>query len=103
MPEFEASVDVEVYEIIDACSRREKVELVRRVIEECAEDRDLEKTLRASLEENFPGGQMVLGNTNELSFDHETFIKSLDALRSSYYTLSNEVIENINSLASRFK
>jgi len=103
MPEFEASVDVEIYEIIDACSRKEKVELVERVIQECVEDQELEKALRSSLSENFSDGSIVLGNTSELTFDHETFIKSLDALRSSYYTLSNETIENINSIASRFK
>jgi hypothetical protein len=103
MPEFEASVDVEIYEIIDACSRREKVELVERVIQECAEDSDLEKVLRTSLEDNFPGDELVFSDTSQLVFDHETFIKSLDALRRSYYTLSNETIENINSIASRFK
>lgn len=103
MPEFEASVDVEIYEIIDACSRREKAELVERVILECAEDPDLEKVLRTSLEENFQGGELAFSDTSELTFDHEAFIKSLDALRRSYYTLSNETIENINSIASRFK
>lgn len=103
MPEFESSVDVEVYEIIDACSRREKLELVDRVIEECAGDPELEKALRSSLKENFPNESIVLGNTSELTFDHETFINSLDALRSSYYTLSNDTIVSINSLASRFK
>jgi len=103
MPEFEASVDVEIYEIIDACSRREKAELVERVIQECAEDTDLEKVLRTSLEENFQGGELAFSDTSELTFDHEAFIKSLDALRSSYYSLSTETIENINSLASRFK
>ena len=103
MPEFEASVDVEVYEIIDACSKREKIELVDRVIQECAEDSDLEKVLRTSLSENFSEGSLILTNTNELTFDHEAFIKSLDALRSSYYSLSTETIENINSIASRFK
>jgi hypothetical protein len=103
MPEFEASVDVEIYEIIDACSKREKVELVERVIHECSEDTDLEKVLRTSLEENFQGGELEFIDTSKLTFDQETFIKSLDALRSSYYMLSNETIENINSIASRFK
>jgi hypothetical protein len=103
MPEFEASVDVEIYEIIDACSRREKGELIDRLIQQCAEDADLEKALRTSLEENFPEDELVFSDTSQLAFDHETFIKSLDALRRSYYTLSNETIENINSIASRFK
>lgn len=103
MPEFEASVDVEIYEIIDACSRREKIELVDRVIQECAEDSDLEKVLRTSLRENFLEDSLILSDTDELTFDHDAFIKSLDALRSSYYSLSAETIESINSLASRFK
>jgi len=103
MPEFEASVDVEIYEIIDACSEREKTELVERVIQECAEDPDLEKVLRTSLGENFSEDELVFSDTSQLAFDHETFIKSLDSLRRSYYTLSNETIESINSLASRFK
>ena len=43
MPEFESTVDVEVYEIIDACSYREKIELVNKIVEECTNNSAMEK------------------------------------------------------------
>jgi len=101
MPEFEASVEIETYEFIEACSRREKISLVNNVIEECVVDNDMEKALRSSLREHFPGTDIETGEG--LSYDHEFFISSLRALASSYYQLSNEVIENINSVANPFR
>jgi len=101
MPEFESTVDVEVYEIIDACSYKEKIELVSKVVEECTSNPSMEKELRRSLTEHFP--TIKLGTDDSPTFDHEVFIKSLEALLSSYYSLPNETIETINSLASRFK
>ena len=101
MPEFESTVDVEVYEIIDACSYREKIELVNKVVEECTTNSSMERELRNSLTEHFPS--INLGTADNLTFDHEVFIKSLEALLSSYYSLPSETIETINSLASRFK
>jgi hypothetical protein len=80
MPEFEASVDVEVREIIDACSRREKIELVESVIEECQSDSGMEKALRKSLAEYFPGTSIE--GQSGLSYDHDLFISSLRALAS---------------------
>ena len=101
MPEFESTVDVEVYEIIDACSYGEKIELVNKIVEECTNNSAMEKELRSSLAEHFPS--INLGSVDNTTFDHEVFIKSFEALLSSYYSLPNETIETINSLASRFK
>lgn len=101
MPEFEASVDVEVYEIIDACSRREKLELVGLVIEECQSDSEMERVLKKSLDEHFPGTNIDV--QSGISYDQELFLSSLKALASSYYQLSNETIESINSIAKPYR
>ena len=101
MPTFEASVEIETYEFIEACSRRERVSLVNHVIEECATDSDMENELRSSLREHFPGSSIE--SSDKLTYDHELFINSLQSLASSYYQLSNEVIENINSIAKPFR
>jgi len=106
MPRFESSaeVDVDVYEFLESCSDWDKAEALEQLLDEVPESDRLEKALKKSLAEKFSGmslGSPDLGGDN-LNYDQEEFMSSLNKLNKAYYQLSNEELEIINKIAKRF-
>ena len=106
MPEIEAFADIDPDDYFEACSSREKKELIRIVVEEASTDKALEDVLVESLAEEFPDLRDEVLNSlhgsGSSSFMRDEFISSLFKLGEAYYRLSNEDIEKINELAKRF-
>lgn len=106
MPRFESSaeVDVDVYEFLESCSDWDKAEALEQLLDEVPESDRLEKALKKSLAEKFSGmslGSPALGGDN-LNYDQEEFMSSLNKLNKAYYQLSNEELEIINKMSKRF-
>ena len=105
MPDFNTEVDIDPIEFVSECSTREKIELIDLVVEECADDPNLEKELIKSIKEHFQPNYPVitssLGSSND-TFMQDEFLSSLTKLSEAYYCLSNEDIGTINGLAKRF-
>ena len=105
MPDFSTEVDIDPSEFVSECSTREKIDLIGLVVEECADDSELEKELIKSIKERFPQNSSAIiasGISANNTFMHDEFLDSLAKLSEAYYRLSNEDIEKINELAKRF-
>ena len=105
MPDFSTNVDIDPSEFVSECRTREKIELIDLVVEECADDSELEKELIKSIKERFPKNHLTIigfGISANNTFMHDEFLGSLAKLSEAYYCLSNEDIEKINKLAKRF-
>jgi len=105
MADFSTEVDIDPSEFVSECSTREKIELIDLVVEECADDSELEEKLIKSIKEHFPQDyQATIGSlrSSNNTFMHDEFLGSLFKLSEAYYCLSNEDIEKINELAKRF-
>ena len=90
MPEFTAEVDIDPSEYLDSCSKSEKQELIKWLIE----DGDIEP----SQADKNKGSGVRRPNIND-----EIFWNSLDHLAKCRDLLSFEEEEYINKLAERFK
>ena len=90
MPEFTAEVDIDPSEYLDSCSKSEKQELIKWLIE----DGDIEP----SQADKNKGSGVRRPNIND-----EIFWNSLDHLAKCRDLLSIEEEEYINKLAERFK
>jgi oligoribonuclease (3'-5' exoribonuclease) len=105
MPDFSTDVDIDPSDFVSECSKREKIELIDLVVEECADNLDLKKELIKSISEYFPqSSSEIIGSAISANntFMHDEFLGSLLKLSEAYYRLSNEDIEKINELAKRF-
>jgi oligoribonuclease (3'-5' exoribonuclease) len=105
MPDFSTDVDIDPSDFVSECSTREKIELIDLVVEECADDSELEKELIKSIKEHFPQSfSAIIGSvtSDNNTIMHDEFLVSLIKLSEAYYRLSNEDIEKINELAKRF-
>jgi uncharacterized protein YnzC (UPF0291/DUF896 family) len=105
MPDFSTNVDIDPSEFVSECSRREKIELIDLVVEECADDSELKKELIKSIREHFPQSSQEIIDpaiSSNNTFMHDEFLGSLAKLSEAYYRLSNEDIEKINELAKSF-
>ena len=105
MPDFNTEVDIDPIEFVSECSTREKIELIDLVVEECADDPNLEKELIKSIKEHFQPNYPVITSSLRSSnntFMQDEFLSSLTKLSEAYYCLSNEDIGTINELAKRF-
>jgi len=105
MPDFSTEVDIDPSDFVSECSRREKINLIGLVVEECADDSELKKELIKSIREHFPQSSSAIigsGISSDNTFMHDEFLGSLAKLSEAYYRLSNEDIEKINELAKRF-
>jgi hypothetical protein len=85
MPEFNTYVDVDVFEIWDSCSRREKEELIDLLEEEGYVKRTGSK-----------------GKKEQKSHMEENHIKCCEILMNSYISLSVEDIELIKQIANKY-
>ena len=106
MPDFETTVDIDVCEFLDSCTRSEKEDALEYLIEEATGSERLQNFLKDKLAANFPGSPFgsenaALGGRN-MSYDQEEFIGSLHKLNSAYYQLSKEDIDTLNNMAKRF-
>lgn len=101
------SVEITVDEFMDSCSVWEMEEIVEEVVKNCSGNVRLEKSLSASIKTHFKESSQLrtftMSGRGGNSYDYDEFKNSLNALLSSYYSLSNEDIEIINRLAKRFK
>jgi hypothetical protein len=86
MPEFSTYVDVDVYEIIDECSKSEINELIDELIE------------RGHLTKNCKGP----GKPPQHSLVEETHRDYCDVLANSYHRMSKEDEETIASIAKKY-
>jgi hypothetical protein len=99
MPSFEIDVDIE--EIMSSCSKRELNQLIEEMVEECVDNSEMRSTLKKSLDAKFPSGEIRL-KREEMSYDQEEFLSSLEALANRYYSLDQDVIDTINSKAKKY-
>lgn len=102
-----ANIEIEVGEVLDSCNTWEMEEAIETIVKNCAEDEDLEDTLRECIRTHFPDDNRIEfprrmskgGN----SYDFEEFRTSLIALLDSYYSLDNEKVSRINEMAKKYK
>jgi type III secretory pathway lipoprotein EscJ len=85
MPEFESYIDVDVDEMLDACSRREKDELIDLLVEEGLVKRLVGKN-----------------GSSKLSVMESEFFEKIDMLKDKYYSLSKEDEETMNNLFKKY-
>jgi type III secretory pathway lipoprotein EscJ len=85
MPEFESYIDVDVDEMLDACSRREKDELIDLLVEEGLVRRLVGKN-----------------GSSKLSVMESEFFEKIDMLKDKYYSLSKEDEETMNNLFKKY-
>jgi hypothetical protein len=85
MPEFESYIDVDVDEMLDACSRREKDELIDLLVEEGLVKRLVGKN-----------------GDSKLSNMESEFFEKIDMLKDKYYSLSREDEETMNNLFKKY-
>jgi type III secretory pathway lipoprotein EscJ len=85
MPEFESYIDVDVDEMLDACSRREKDELIDLLVEEGLVRRLVGKN-----------------GSSKLSIMESEFFEKIDMLKDKYYSLSKEDEETMNNLFKKY-
>jgi hypothetical protein len=85
MPEFESYIDVDVDEMLDACSRREKDELIDLLVEEGLVKRLVGKN-----------------GDSKLSIMELEFFEKIDRLKDEYYSLSREDEETMNNLFKKY-
>jgi hypothetical protein len=85
MPEFNTYVDVDVFEIWDSCSRREKEELI-----DLLEEEGYVKRINSK------------GKKEQKSHMEENHIKCCEILMNSYISLSVEDIELIKQIANKY-
>ena len=105
MPDFSTEVDIDPSEFVSECNRREKIELIDLVIEECSDDLELNKELIKSIREhNPPNSSLMISSciSSNNTFMHDEFLGSLVKISEAYHRLPNEDIEKINDLAKRF-
>lgn len=104
MANFETWVDVDPDDYWREMSRREKNEMIGIAVEAASEDDNLKDTLIDSIKEHFePGDRIIISATPESSYDQLAFEKSLQALQRSYYSLSQDKIDQINEIAKIYK
>jgi uncharacterized protein YnzC (UPF0291/DUF896 family) len=105
MPDFSTEVDIDPSDFVSECSRREKINLIGLVVEECADDSELKKELIKSIRDHFPQSSNEIIDSvtsSKNTFMHDEFLDSLAKLSEAYYRLPNEDIKKINELAKRF-
>jgi type III secretory pathway lipoprotein EscJ len=85
MPEFESYIDVDVDEMLDACSSREKDELIDLLVEEGLVKRLVGKN-----------------GDSKLSIMESEFFEKIDMLKNKYYSLSREDEETMNNLFKKY-
>ena len=85
MPEFESYIDVDVDEMLDACSRREKDELIDLLVEEGLVKRLVGKN-----------------GDSKLSIMELEFFEKIDRLKDEYSSLSREDEETMNNLFKKY-
>jgi hypothetical protein len=85
MPEFESYIDVDVDEMLDACSKREKDELIDLLVEEGLVKRLVGKN-----------------GDSKLSIMELEFFEKIDRLKDEYYSLSREDEETMNNLFKKY-
>jgi hypothetical protein len=85
MPEFESYIDVDVDEMLDACSSREKDELIDLLVEEGLVKRLVGKN-----------------GDSKLSIMELEFFEKIDRLKDEYYSLSREDEETMNNLFKKY-
>ena len=90
MPEFTAEVDIDPSEYLDSCSKSEKQELIKWLIE----DGDIEP---AQADKNRGAG------VSKPNINDQTFWDNLDKLSKCRDLLSIEEENFINNLANKFK
>lgn len=104
MANFETWVDVDPDDYWREMSRREKNEMIGIAVEAASEDDNLKDSLIDSIKEHFePGERITISASPESSYDQLAFEKSLQALQRSYYSLSQDKIDQINEIAKIYK
>lgn len=104
MANFEAWVDVDPDDYGREMSRRGKNEMIDIAIEAASEDDQLKDVLIDRIKDSFkPEDGTNIAFTPESSYDQLAFEKSLQALQGSYYSLSQDKIDQINEIAKIYK
>lgn len=88
MPSFYSeNIDIEVNEFLSACNKRELQEL----IEALYDDGHLEKA-----------GYKTVHTKKRVTLDREEYINAIDKLHDSYYSVSQEDVDLIKSIANKY-
>jgi hypothetical protein len=103
MPNFETYVDVDADDFYKECNRREKKELIDLISSECEDDSDLKDYLIESIGYESDEEMGSMSSNGRETFDHLLFKKSLLALDKQYHCLPNELVEQVNKLAEKFR
>lgn len=103
MPNFETYVDVDVDDFYSECSRGERKELIDLIAGDCEDDSDLKEYLIESIEYESDNGMGLISSNGKETFDQILFKQSLFALDKQYHCLPNELVEQVNKLAEKFR
>ena len=98
MPTFNIDVD----EFLMECDFLEKKELLEKLIHLCERDSRLKNHMKDTITKNLEDVIVTILTEERLSYDRSEFLDSLLKLDKSYYSLSQEEIDEINRIAKRF-